>query len=49
MRFYAFLQEMFPCSKRHVESTVCQIRVLEFCPGGEDPLRRDRGCGALFI
>lgn len=37
---------MFPCSQKHVESTVCQIRVLDFCPGDEDPLRRDRGCGA---
>lgn len=32
-----------PCSQVHVELTVCQVRVLDFCPGGEDPLRLDRG------
>lgn len=36
---------MLPCSQLQVEPTACLIRVLAFCPGGEDPLRWDRGCG----
>lgn len=32
-----------PCTQVHVESTVYQVRVLNFCPGGEDLLRLDRG------
>lgn len=27
----------------HVESTVCHVWMLYFCPGGEDPLRLDGG------